>query len=105
GLGRPGLGLGYLYAGDRAIAAAVGAEVGIWNLSAEAEWFLEELPRFKTAYEASLLATGRDRDTFRDQLLSLPLVAEVYPSGGNVLPARPPSPPPPAAARVARRLA
>jgi histidinol-phosphate/aromatic aminotransferase/cobyric acid decarboxylase-like protein/choline kinase len=87
-LGMHGLRLGYLYSCDRQVNQDIGAELPIWNLSAEAEFVLEMLIKFVPAYEASLTATARDRDEFRAQLRDLSLVSEVYPSGGNFLLAR-----------------
>jgi|GEM_PF-568173 histidinol-phosphate/aromatic aminotransferase/cobyric acid decarboxylase-like protein/choline kinase len=87
-LGVHGLRLGYLYSCDSQVIHDIGAELPIWNLSAEAEFFLEMLIKFVPAYEASLTATAQDRDEFRAQLLRLPLIGEVYPSGGNFLVAR-----------------
>ena len=87
-LGVHGLRLGYLYSCDSQVIRDIGAELPIWNVSAEAEFFLEMLLKFVPEYKASLTATARDRDEFRAQLLCLPLIGEVYPSGGNFLVAR-----------------
>jgi histidinol-phosphate/aromatic aminotransferase/cobyric acid decarboxylase-like protein/choline kinase len=103
-LGVHGLRLGYVYSCDSRVIQDIGAELPIWNLSAEAEFFLEMLIKFVPAYEASLLATARDRDEFRAQLLGLPLIGEVYPSGGNFVLARLDDADPELASRISHSL-
>lgn len=103
-LGVPGLRLGYLYSCNRRLIEATATELPVWNLSSLAEFFLEQLAKFAPAYEASLAATARDRETFASQLRSLPLIGEVYPSGGNFLLTRLQGTDPRLAGRVRRWL-
>jgi len=86
-LGTSGLRLGYVYSCNQALIEQVGAELPVWNLSAPAEFLLELLVKFTSAYAASIERTVRDREEFRRQLELLPM-REVYPSGGNFLLAR-----------------
>jgi histidinol-phosphate/aromatic aminotransferase/cobyric acid decarboxylase-like protein/choline kinase len=84
-LGVPGLRLGYAYSCRRTLIETIGAELPVWNLTAPAEYLLELLLKFGPEYEASLELTMRDRESLRTALLSLPVVADVPPSGGDFL--------------------
>jgi histidinol-phosphate/aromatic aminotransferase/cobyric acid decarboxylase-like protein/choline kinase len=84
-LGVPGLRLGYLYSGDLETVAAVREQLPIWNLSSPAEHFLELLLKFRPQLQDSLRRTIADRDRFRTELLGVPAVETVHPSGGNFL--------------------
>ena len=84
-LGIPGLRIGYLYSSDRALLDELDAQIPIWNMGALAEYFIELLLKFRPQLEASLQQTRVDRAYFRAALLSVPVVAEVTPSGGNFL--------------------
>jgi adenosylcobyric acid synthase len=84
-LGAPGLRLGYVYSRDTALIDAIGAALPVWNLSSPAEFLLELLVKFQTAYANSLERTAADREALRADLAELPIVARVYPSGGNFL--------------------
>jgi histidinol-phosphate/aromatic aminotransferase/cobyric acid decarboxylase-like protein len=87
-LGVPGLRLGYLYAHDAALLAAVGERLPIWNLGAAAEYFLELVPKFRPELELSIARTVADREELRAALEGIAGVAEVHPSGGDFLLAR-----------------
>jgi histidinol-phosphate/aromatic aminotransferase/cobyric acid decarboxylase-like protein len=84
-LGAPGLRLGYVYSLRRALIEAIGEELPVWNLSAPAEYLLELLLKFGPDYETSLEMTAHDRESMRAELMALPSVADVPPSGGNFL--------------------
>jgi histidinol-phosphate/aromatic aminotransferase/cobyric acid decarboxylase-like protein/choline kinase len=84
-LGMPGLRLGYVYSTDERLVEAVGLQLPVWNLSSPAEFMLELLVKFSSTYVESLERTADDREAFRDQLIDLPAVADVNPSGGNFL--------------------
>jgi histidinol-phosphate/aromatic aminotransferase/cobyric acid decarboxylase-like protein/choline kinase len=83
--GTPGLRLGYVYSADRALVEAVGDALPVWNLSAPAEFLLELLVKFSSAYAQSLVRTAEDREAMRSQLAELPIVARAHPSGGNFM--------------------
>ena len=84
-LGVPGVRLGYVYSPNLETIAAFGAQLPVWNLSSIAEYLVELMLKFTPAYERSLQRTAQDRDALREQLLALPLVHEILPSGGNFL--------------------
>jgi histidinol-phosphate/aromatic aminotransferase/cobyric acid decarboxylase-like protein len=54
-------------------------------MSSAAEHFLELLLKFRPELAASFEQTALDREQFRVDLLSVPGVVEVHPSGGNFL--------------------
>ena len=87
-LGVPGLRLGYVYSSNRAWLDAVGRHVPVWNLSAPAEFMIELLLKFRTELAASVTQTVADRTHLAAALTTLPLVDQVFPSGGNFLLAR-----------------
>jgi histidinol-phosphate/aromatic aminotransferase/cobyric acid decarboxylase-like protein/choline kinase len=84
-LGAPGLRLGYLYSTNRALVEAVGAQLPIWNLSAQAEHLLELLLKFRQDLVGSFALTIADREELAAGLGGLDVVDRVYPSGGNFL--------------------
>jgi histidinol-phosphate/aromatic aminotransferase/cobyric acid decarboxylase-like protein len=84
-LGMPGLRLGYVYSADERLVRAVGSQLPVWNLSSPAEFMLELLLKFSSTYVDSLARTSHDREEMRNQLIELPIVAGVHPSGGNFL--------------------
>lgn len=84
-LGVPGLRIGYLYSHDAELLAAVSGEIPIWNMGSIAEYCIELLLKFRPELEASLAQTKRDREAFRAELATVPIVAGVTPSGGNFL--------------------
>jgi histidinol-phosphate/aromatic aminotransferase/cobyric acid decarboxylase-like protein/choline kinase len=84
-LGAPGLRLGYAYSCRESLIEAIGAELPVWNLSSPAEFLLELLLKFGPAYENSIEMSVRDRESMRDALLSLDVVSDIPPSGGNFL--------------------
>ena len=56
-----------------------------WNLNSVAEFVMEVALKHRAGIEDSLRATARDRDAFRERLLSLNAVESVWPGGGNFL--------------------
>jgi histidinol-phosphate/aromatic aminotransferase/cobyric acid decarboxylase-like protein/CTP:phosphocholine cytidylyltransferase-like protein len=66
--GIPGLRIGYLLTGDRRFAAAVRADLPIWNLNGLAESFLRRVGRYRAEFEASCEMV---RDTCQDLYLAL----------------------------------
>lgn len=84
-MGVPGLRLGFLYSANARLLQRVGGALPVWNLSSLAEFFLELLLKYRSEFDESLRRTRRDRDEFADLLRQVPVVEEVYPSGGNFL--------------------
>lgn len=84
-LGVPGLRIGYLYSRDRSFLDAVDRDIPVWNMGAVAEYFVELLLKFRPQLAASLEQTRVDREQFASSLASVPMVADVAPSGGNFL--------------------
>ena len=84
-LGVPGLRLGYIYSADSGIVAAVGDEIPALNLGAPAEFMLELVLNHRAELSASIQQTIADRAELERGLAASPLVARVYPSGGNFL--------------------
>ena len=84
-LGVPGLRLGFAYSCNPTMVEAIGAELPAWNLTAPGEYFLELLVKFTAAYASSLQRTVTERESFRADLESLPIVASVPRSGANFL--------------------
>ncbi|MEN8443796.1 MAG: aminotransferase class I/II-fold pyridoxal phosphate-dependent enzyme [Cyanobacteria bacterium J06555_13] len=84
-LGVPGLRLGYVYTTNKALQKQLEREVPIWNMNSVAEHFLERLLKHREAIAASFERTKQDRAEFSAQLETMPLVEQVYPSGGNFL--------------------
>ncbi len=84
-LGVPGMRLGYVYSSDRELLDAIVAELPIWNLGSQAEHLLELTLKSRPELAASFERTALDREELRRDLLAVPGVAAVYPSGGNFL--------------------
>jgi histidinol-phosphate/aromatic aminotransferase/cobyric acid decarboxylase-like protein/choline kinase len=84
-LGAPGLQLGYVYSSDRELIETIGEELTPWNLSTPAEFMLELLLKFRSAYATSLRHTAEDRETLRAALANLAMVTEVLPGEANFL--------------------
>lgn len=82
-LGVPGLRLGYVYTASQTFLQLFEQQLPIWNLSSPAEFFLELALKFQPQLRASVERTIDDREVLRAALSHLPVVAEVYPSGGN----------------------
>jgi histidinol-phosphate/aromatic aminotransferase/cobyric acid decarboxylase-like protein/GTP:adenosylcobinamide-phosphate guanylyltransferase len=84
-LGMPGLRLGYIYSRNARLLGELGTDLPIWNLNSVAEFVMEVALKHRAGIEDSLRATARDRDAFRERLLSLNAVESVWPGGGNFL--------------------
>jgi histidinol-phosphate/aromatic aminotransferase/cobyric acid decarboxylase-like protein/choline kinase len=87
-LGVPGLRVGYLYSQDAELLEEFGRRLPIWNTSALAEYFVELLLKFRPELAEALELTVKDRRQLRTDLLCVPGLVEVGPSGGNFLLAR-----------------
>ena len=82
--GIPGLRLGYLLTADRHYAAAVRAQLPIWNLNGTAESFLRRVGRYRSEFEASCEVV---RDTCQElygALRELPGLAPLRPDANFV---------------------
>ncbi len=82
--GVAGLRLGYLLTSDHAFAAAVRAELPIWNLNGLAESFLRRVGRYRREFDASCEIV---RDTCQDLFLALrdlPGLAPIRPDANFV---------------------
>jgi histidinol-phosphate/aromatic aminotransferase/cobyric acid decarboxylase-like protein/choline kinase len=82
-LGTPGLRLGHLYSTNHELIESVGAELPVWNLSAPAEFLLELLVKFGSAYAEAIERTRRDTELLASQLADVAIVEQVHPSGGD----------------------
>lgn len=82
--GIPGLRLGYLLTADRHYAAAVRAQLPIWNLNGMAEYFLRRVGRYRSEFEASCEVV---RDTCQElyrALREIPGMAPLRPDANFV---------------------
>ncbi len=84
-LGVPGLRLGYVYTRHPEVAAALWAEVPVWNVNSIAENFLEVVLKHRPDLARSFGRVRGDRDAFAASLAEVPLVDTVFPSGANFL--------------------
>ncbi len=65
--GVPGLRLGYAVTNNQSFHAIAKSYLPIWNLNSLAEWFLENFPKYKNEYEASLQTLrGEQKKFFAD---------------------------------------
>ncbi|WP_013325566.1 aminotransferase class I/II-fold pyridoxal phosphate-dependent enzyme [Gloeothece verrucosa] len=84
-LGIPGVRLGYIYCCNFELNNYIRHRISIWNLNSIAEFFLEIILKHRDMIQESYQKTKRDRHDFAEQLIRLPLVNQVYPSGANFL--------------------
>ena len=70
--GVPGLRLGVLASGDRALVDALKKDVAIWNLNSFAEFFLQIAGKYKRDYAAALAKFRAERGRFVARLAALP---------------------------------
>jgi histidinol-phosphate/aromatic aminotransferase/cobyric acid decarboxylase-like protein/choline kinase len=84
-LGVPGLRLGYVYSANPEVIRVLEDEIPIWNLSGPAEFYLEQMLKYRPDFERSLQESKADRAQFAAMLAALPCVERCYPSGGNFL--------------------
>ena len=84
-LGVPGIRLGYTYSFNREFNRFLDSHIPIWNLNSLAEHFLEIILKHRDAIAKSFEQTVKDRAEFAQMLEALPIVEQVFPSGGNFL--------------------
>ncbi len=82
--GIPGLRIGYLLTGDRRFAAAVRADLPIWNLNGMAESFLRRVGRYRNEFESSCeMVRDACQELYR-ALCGLPGLAPIRPDANFV---------------------
>jgi histidinol-phosphate/aromatic aminotransferase/cobyric acid decarboxylase-like protein len=84
-LGVPGIRLGALFTANQHMTDQIRAETPIWSLNSVAEGFLDIMLKHRPALEHSFRRTVIDREDLHGLLGRLPVVEEVYPSGGNFI--------------------
>ncbi|MEO9140029.1 MAG: aminotransferase class I/II-fold pyridoxal phosphate-dependent enzyme, partial [Jatrophihabitans sp.] len=82
--GIAGLRVGYLATADRAFAAAIRADLPIWNLNGLAESFLRRLGRYRGEFAASCDIVRRDTQELYRSLVELPGLAPIRPDANFV---------------------
>jgi histidinol-phosphate/aromatic aminotransferase/cobyric acid decarboxylase-like protein len=82
--GIPGLRLGVLACGDRGIVADIRKNLPIWNINSFAEYFLQIIGKYKTAYRESCVKIAAERERFSTELTKTGL-CNVRPSQANYL--------------------
>lgn len=82
--GIPGLRIGYLLTGDHRFAAAVRADLPIWNLNGMAESFLRRVGRYRSEFAASCELVREDCQQLYRALRELPGLAPVRPDANFV---------------------
>jgi histidinol-phosphate/aromatic aminotransferase/cobyric acid decarboxylase-like protein len=82
--GVPGLRLGVLASGDRALVDRVQARIPIWNINSIAEYFLQLVGKYERAYWASCRQVADERAWLSDALAGLGFLRPL-PSGANYL--------------------
>ena len=80
--GVPGLRLGILASADKDLIARMKKEVSIWNLNAFAEFFMQIYNKHEKAYLKACEKFVAERDTFEQQLRTVPFL-RVMPSQAN----------------------
>ena len=82
--GVPGLRLGVLASGDRALIDRIQARVPIWNINSIAEYFLQLVGKYERAYWASCRHVAEERAWLAERLRELGFLRPL-PSGANYL--------------------
>lgn len=82
--GIAGLRIGYLLTADRSFAAAVRAQLPIWNLNGMAESFLRRLGRYRSEFETSCEVVRDTTQGLYRALLELPGLAPLRPDANFV---------------------
>ena len=82
-LGVPGLRIGYVFAQDPMLLAAIDREIPIWNMSGPAEFFLELSLKFRPELAASFVRTAADRRDLVGRLRHSGAVKTVQEGHGN----------------------
>ncbi|MDR2795883.1 MAG: aminotransferase class I/II-fold pyridoxal phosphate-dependent enzyme [Spirochaetaceae bacterium] len=80
--GIPGLRLGVLASGDRALIASARKNIPIWNINSFAEYFLQIIGKYQKDYAASCKKIAAERRRFRAALEETGLI-KVFPSQAN----------------------
>ena len=80
--GVPGLRLGILASADRQLIARIKKEVSIWNLNSFAEFFMQIYNKHETGYRNACAKFVAERDSFEQQLRSVPFL-RVMPTEAN----------------------
>ncbi|MCQ2209307.1 MAG: aminotransferase class I/II-fold pyridoxal phosphate-dependent enzyme [Paludibacteraceae bacterium] len=80
--GVPGLRLGILCSGDKALLAAMKKRVSIWNINSFAEFFMQIFPKYRMEYKEACDTFIRIRDKFQQELEKIPYI-HVMPSQAN----------------------
>ncbi len=87
-LGVPGLRIGFVHTTNPAWAGRIESELPVWNINSVAEHFIELLLKYPAELPASFKESRLDREALSQELRQLPIVEQVFPSGGNFLLAR-----------------
>lgn len=82
--GIPGLRIGYLLTGDSRFAAAVRADLPIWNLNGMAESFLRRVGRYRSEFTASCEKVREDCQQLYRTLREVPGLAPLRPDANFV---------------------
>jgi histidinol-phosphate/aromatic aminotransferase/cobyric acid decarboxylase-like protein/choline kinase len=80
--GVPGLRLGVLASGDKALMKHIKSDVSIWNINSFAEYYLQICEKYRSAYTEALASIKADRKSFLTALSSI-LQLRVLPSEAN----------------------
>lgn len=80
--GVPGVRLGFIATADTKLIAAVRRTLPVWNINSYGEFFLQVLPKYRSAYAEACARIAAVRDAFLQQLAELPGLI-VYPSQAN----------------------
>jgi len=83
--GVPGIRLGFVYTSNMDLYRFIQAQTPIWNLNSLAEFYLEILLKQRKGLAESFRLTIADRNEFAANLLTVPYVANVFPSRANFL--------------------
>jgi len=82
-LGVPGLRLGFVYTHNEAFRRHLSRALPIWNMNSVAEFFLEQLLKYRPQLSQSLRETMADRADFIAELACVPAMERIWPSAGN----------------------
>jgi histidinol-phosphate/aromatic aminotransferase/cobyric acid decarboxylase-like protein/choline kinase len=80
--GVPGLRLGVLASGNRALIEQLANGLPIWNINSLAEYFLQAVGRFERQYFHGCQQVARERERFIARLRTVPCI-DPYPSHAN----------------------
>lgn len=80
--GVPGLRLGILASGDKALIARIKKEVPIWNINSFAEFYMQIFGKYESDYRLACDKFREERDRFFNELKTIPYL-RVIPSQAN----------------------